>query len=85
MISLRILVFCAFVVCKALVVEEICETPLATAGLCVNLQECPSIYAMSTDFGSQLTLDRLNFLIRSQCGYLGNNPKVCCPATEVAR
>lgn len=56
-----------------------CTTPDNRTGRCIILQECPTIYAMSTDFVTPLTIERLNFLIGSQCGFLGTNPKVCCP------
>ncbi|KAG5871651.1 hypothetical protein JTB14_037076 [Gonioctena quinquepunctata] len=81
---LYVMFLCGFlVVGDSLILKDICTTPDSKEGYCINLQECPSIYAMSTDFDNPLTIDRLNFLIESQCGYLGNNPKVCCPAAEV--
>lgn len=55
-----------------------CSTANFTEGVCVNLQECPAILAMANDFFTPMTQETLTFLMSSQCGFNGTNPKVCC-------
>ncbi|CAH1373195.1 unnamed protein product [Tenebrio molitor] len=59
-----------------------CLTPNSIDGRCINLQECPSVYAMANNFNAPITIEALTFLMRSQCGFNGTNPKVCCPQNE---
>ncbi|CAH1105988.1 unnamed protein product [Psylliodes chrysocephalus] len=84
-LQLAILSLGAVFVCEAMVVQEFCMTPYLHQGLCIPLQECPSIFEMASDFNTPMTLERLDFLIESQCGYDGYNPKVCCPVAELVR
>ncbi|RZB70350.1 hypothetical protein BDFB_004199 [Asbolus verrucosus] len=38
---------------------------------------------MANDFNTPMIHEVLTFLIQSQCGLNGTNPKVCCPTNEV--
>ncbi|XP_060525003.1 phenoloxidase-activating enzyme 1-like [Cylas formicarius] len=71
-------------VCSSVTLTEKCLTPNSAAGNCVILEKCPLIYKDSNDFVSPMTLERLNYLIASQCGFKGNIPKVCCPLEKTA-
>ncbi|CAH0558765.1 unnamed protein product [Brassicogethes aeneus] len=63
--------------------QDTCLTPNSERGICINLQECPPIFALSNDFTNQITLEILKFLIGSQCGFVKSNAKVCCPLSEL--
>ncbi|CAG9856893.1 unnamed protein product [Phyllotreta striolata] len=81
---IRFFVATIFVACRFLVrTQEVCTTPENHVGVCILLQKCPSIFASSSDFETPLTLERLDFLIESQCGFDGINPKVCCSVEEL--
>nr|CAH7714361.1 unnamed protein product [Callosobruchus chinensis] len=77
-------VFLIFVVSTgfARIETDHCITPELKPGRCIVLQDCRQIFDMANDLLTPMTVERLNFLIRSQCGFLGNNPKVCCPIVD---
>ncbi|CAH1954518.1 unnamed protein product [Acanthoscelides obtectus] len=59
-----------------------CITAELKPGRCIVLQECRQIFDMANDLLTPMTPERLEFLIKSQCGFLGSNPKVCCPLVD---
>ncbi|XP_018568839.1 uncharacterized protein LOC108909088 [Anoplophora glabripennis] len=83
MIKIVIVLVTSTLLCQAAVVKESCNTPEGKEGLCICLRKCPSISSMSTDFDTPMTIERLNYLIDSLCGYADKSPKVCCPVEEV--
>ncbi|EEZ98087.1 hypothetical protein TcasGA2_TC000498 [Tribolium castaneum] len=62
---------------------EECLTPNSELGWCIDLQECPTVFTLSNNFNAPITIETLTFLMRSQCGFNGTNPKVCCPREEI--
>lgn len=55
-----------------------CLTPDSLPGTCKNIRECPPLLRILQS--QPLVPAAINFLRQSQCGFVGNNPKVCCPA-----
>ncbi|XP_052132717.1 venom protease-like [Frankliniella occidentalis] len=53
-----------------------CTTPANLPGNCQRIQSCHSLYLLMQQ---RLNSVQIDFLRRSQCGFEGRNPKVCCP------
>lgn len=57
-----------------------CTTPASKEGKCIDLKECPVLISLLTQ-SRPLPPQVLDFLRRSQCGFRGNSPLVCCPVS----
>ncbi|KDR03823.1 Serine protease easter [Zootermopsis nevadensis] len=55
-----------------------CTTPNSEQGECIDLKKCPDLLSMLTKL-RPLPPEVVNFLQRSQCGFNGKSPLVCCP------
>ncbi|XP_031627921.1 serine protease easter-like [Contarinia nasturtii] len=53
-----------------------CQTPDQKQGTCIDLHQCPSLFAIYTR--RPLSTDDRSFLLRSQCGSRGHSPLLCC-------
>lgn len=53
-----------------------CETPKKTPGLCIEINQCPTLYALLQSTNRKAEDGK--FLRDSQCGATGKIPKVCC-------
>ncbi|PSN45975.1 Melanization protease 1 [Blattella germanica] len=60
---------------------EKCTTPDNKLGQCINIKGCPSVLALLTQ-SRPIPADVLDFLRRSQCGFEGRTPLVCCAVTS---
>lgn len=58
-----------------------CKTPNGNVGQCVPLRQCPTLYSIL----SRITLAPVEklFLQQSQCGYIVNDPLVCCTTPDM--
>lgn len=59
-------------------IEKPCKTPDNWNGTCIVLQECRPLFNL---FLGSLSTEQIDFLRKSQCGSIGDNPLVCCPIT----
>lgn len=57
-----------------------CTTPRQQLGDCKNIKECPALLQLLNR--RPLTASNADYLRRSQCGFEGTDPKVCCPLTN---
>jgi len=55
-----------------------CSTPDSKRGQCIDLKKCPVLISMLT-MTRPLPPEVIDFLRKSQCGFRGNSPMVCCP------
>ena len=55
-----------------------CQTPNGQKGTCVPLQDCPNLHSHF----EKGTIDPKikTYVQRSHCGFVGHDPKVCCPS-----
>ncbi|CAG9832923.1 unnamed protein product [Diabrotica balteata] len=83
MMWLRFVLVSLFAISNALFIEEPCTTPKGQPGMCVYVQQCPSILAITTDFDTPMTMDTMDFLIESQCGNTDYIVKYCCSNIEL--
>ncbi|XP_066245747.1 serine protease easter-like [Euwallacea similis] len=60
---------------------DYCRTPLSQQGECISLLNCDSLYNILKT--RPISSSDADFLRRSQCGFLGTTPKVCCPTGPV--
>ncbi|XP_015509702.1 melanization protease 1 isoform X2 [Neodiprion lecontei] len=58
--------------------EESCRSVSGTAGNCVNINECGQLLELLKQ-PRPLPTSTLDILSKSQCGFDGRMPKVCCP------
>ncbi|XP_058796722.1 melanization protease 1-like [Phymastichus coffea] len=58
-----------------------CTMPNQQLGTCINIRRCPSMLDMLQT--RPLTPQITDFLRKSQCGYEGSNPKVCCKYNDI--
>ncbi|XP_046751120.1 uncharacterized protein LOC124414191 [Diprion similis] len=58
--------------------EEPCQTVSGTTGDCVNINHCDQLRELLNQ-RRPLPSSTLSILNKSQCGFEGNLPKVCCP------
>ncbi|XP_022123049.2 venom serine protease Bi-VSP [Pieris rapae] len=56
--------------------KNTCETLDGGVGNCIKIQECDIYYKLLKDSRDKTVV---NILRKSQCGFEGQNPKVCCP------
>lgn len=57
--------------------EDLCTTPRQKPGTCILLNKCDSLYRLLL---KQPVLQRdTDYLRQSHCGFVGTEPKVCCP------
>ncbi|CAK9822833.1 CLIP domain-containing serine protease HP8 [Anthophora retusa] len=54
-----------------------CATPNNVAGSCVGIRQCPQLLNLLE--AQPLKPEVIDFLRKSQCGFEGNYPRVCCP------
>lgn len=54
-----------------------CATPDNAAGFCIGLRQCPGLLNILQS--RPLKPGAIDFLKQSQCGFDGNDPRVCCP------
>lgn len=59
--------------------QERCFMPNNVNGNCINIQNCDPIIRALQNQNKPLTQEMIDFLKAFQCGFDGNNPKVCCP------
>ncbi|XP_015591055.1 melanization protease 1 isoform X2 [Cephus cinctus] len=59
-----------------------CTTPKYKPGTCINIKECEALINILKQ-ARPLPQDSLDLLRRSQCGFEGKDPKVCCE-TEIS-
>ncbi|KAK9869223.1 hypothetical protein WA026_002974 [Henosepilachna vigintioctopunctata] len=75
--TLLLLVLCS-ILCKSYADEsDTCKTATETAGQCIVIRQCASLYALLIK--KPMSQADTNLLRRSHCGFEGNIPKVCCP------
>ncbi|XP_014611700.1 PREDICTED: uncharacterized protein LOC106790935 [Polistes canadensis] len=55
-----------------------CNTPNGVAGSCINIRQCIPLIKLLQE--RPLPPESENYLRQSQCGFEGQNPRVCCPA-----
>ncbi|KAJ4436616.1 hypothetical protein ANN_16747, partial [Periplaneta americana] len=60
--------------------NEQCVGPTGQKGSCVVIQECQSLLSLLKQ--KPVRPETADFLRRSQCGFEGRNPKVCCPSSQ---
>lgn len=63
--------------------SERCTTPDRRQGNCRNIRQCESLLKVLTK--RPLTNSDADFLRRSQCGFEGSDPRVCCPEGQTTR
>nr|CAD7428580.1 unnamed protein product [Timema monikensis] len=56
---------------------ESCSSPRRRPGTCINLKDCLPLMTLLQQ-PRPLPPDVVDFLRRSQCGFVGRNPLVCC-------
>ena len=58
-------------------VEGSCRTPSGKSGTCINLKICPTLMEI---IGRERPISEssIDLLRKSQCGFEGKDPKVCC-------
>ncbi|XP_046402808.1 serine protease easter-like isoform X2 [Ischnura elegans] len=64
----------------ALELGETCTNPDRMRGTCIGIRSCPPL--LSALQAKPLPQSTLDFLRRSQCGFQGRDPLVCCPSTN---
>ncbi|KAG5894889.1 hypothetical protein JTB14_030594 [Gonioctena quinquepunctata] len=69
-----------FTVCYAQIEYEACITPRKQNGECVVINTCASLFALLQH--RPIKSQDADYLRRSQCGFEGTLPKVCCPFTS---
>lgn len=57
-----------------------CASPSGAAGLCIGIRQCPQLLNILQT--RPLTPQAMDFLRQSQCGFEGNDPRVCCPIQD---
>lgn len=75
-----VLVFVIFTVLISLSygqIRDICTTPSNQPGECIPLTKCAVLYAILKK--RPISSANADLLRRSQCGFEGTTPKVCCP------
>lgn len=60
------------------ILEAGCRTPRGESGDCINLRQCQPLLDLLHESGSQRQT-HLDYLVKSQCGFEGRDPLVCCP------
>lgn len=56
---------------------ETCSTPNRLTGECKPINECEVLYSLLEH--RPIAASTANYLRKSQCGFVGTYPKVCCP------
>lgn len=56
---------------------DYCRTPLSQPGECISLLDCEQLYNILKK--RPISSSNADLLRRSQCGFVGTTPKVCCP------
>lgn len=76
-----------YVVCLAFVSRNVfaqsnneCFTPNDLNGECINIRQCPPLLTLLDTQRKNATVAA--FLRQSSCGYVGRDPKVCCPLDD---
>lgn len=64
----------------SLVESERCTTPDRKQGDCKNIRQCEPLLKILRK--RPLANSEADFLRRSQCGFEGSDPKVCCPSEQ---
>ncbi|XP_071450645.1 serine protease ea-like isoform X2 [Hetaerina americana] len=59
---------------------EVCTNPDRMRGTCIGIRSCPPL--LSALQAKPLPQSTLDFLRRSQCGFQGRDPLVCCPSSD---
>ena len=54
-----------------------CVTPNSALGMCIGIRLCPPLLNLLQD--KSFDAAAVDFLRRSQCGFEGRDPRVCCP------
>ncbi|KAJ3647417.1 hypothetical protein Zmor_019296 [Zophobas morio] len=71
-----------FVVVQVAIAADPCQTPNNQDGDCKVINECPSLYQLLER--RPISSSNADYLRRSQCGFVGAYPKVCCPIGSAA-
>lgn len=59
-------------------------TPKNESGICINLMNCPVLLVVLEHRIKTKSADDYSLLKKSQCGFEGRTPKVCCPLDETS-
>ncbi|KAI4485463.1 hypothetical protein M0804_006968 [Polistes exclamans] len=68
-----------FLLCTNTSAQESCFTPNNVSGNCINIKNCDPIIRALQSQKKPLSEEMIEFLKAFQCGYEGEDPKVCCP------
>lgn len=66
-----------FLIAHNAAAQESCHTPSKKPGICINLKNCSALFDILIR-EKPLSESSLNLLRKSQCGFEGKDPKVCC-------
>lgn len=58
--------------------EGRCKTPNNEDGFCISLDSCPTLMAILQE--KPVNTQHLDYLQKSNCGFVGSVPNVCCPS-----
>lgn len=72
----RVSVFFITTFCWSYVLSDDCATPQGKSSFCVSIYDCPDLLAAFKQ--RPLPSSVVSYLQRSQCGFDGNTPMVCC-------
>ncbi|XP_050305995.1 CLIP domain-containing serine protease HP8-like [Anthonomus grandis grandis] len=75
LVAISLVSFAGFSHCQP---GDFCTTPYRQQGECINLLNCEPLYELLKQ--RPLTSSTADLLRRSQCGFEGHTPKVCCPS-----
>lgn len=56
--------------------DESCKTPRGELGICLSIKECLPLFNLLQH--RPVSMGSVEYLKRSQCGFEGIDPKVCC-------
>ncbi|KAF4532182.1 hypothetical protein B566_EDAN002244 [Ephemera danica] len=63
-----------------------CQTPDNQAGTCVVLSDCGPMWSALLQRRRVINnYPAVEYLRRSQCGFVGNSPVICCPKEDIAK
>lgn len=63
-------------------IGDFCDTPHGQRGECLSINNCESLYNILKK--RPISTANADLLRRSQCGFVGTTPKVCCPFGNTA-
>nr|UEC95038.1 spatzle processing enzyme [Tenebrio molitor] len=68
---------CVILSLSSFLLADNCRTPDGRSGDCKRIPDCPPLYALFER--RPISSSTADFLRRSNCGFAGQVPKVCCP------